>query len=321
MRKQTLHYILMAVALILVLSFCINRDINIEKSYPSDLRNRVIGARLQMDGKLPYFYKWKTQDGLRYYDPSQIDTTYANSITASPFFHHLLYPIANLPQREISRIWLAIIYVMLFCCLTIAFLLAKTIVQRWACVIILICFLFTDGWTSLIMKGQLYMLIHFCCFIIFICLRKRQKMIFMLLAGVFSGILIFSRPTAILFFLPFISQIKKYKMSELVAFLIPILVFIGYSTFNTNERNFWIEYYHSINAQIKLHQATSNMLPGRYNPVQYQNWEGWNQDSIRKAKAPIIHGEVSNIAAVVRNIFHVNISKEILEITLLTTVI
>ena len=102
------HYIAISFFLAAVFSFCIWRDIQIEKQYTGDLRNRIVGARLQKDGKPPYFYKWRPQDGLRYYDPIKLDTTYANAITASPFFHHLLFPIADLQQREISQIWLAV---------------------------------------------------------------------------------------------------------------------------------------------------------------------------------------------------------------------
>jgi len=35
--------------------WCIYRDIQIEKQYTGDLRNRIVGARLQIDGIPPYF--------------------------------------------------------------------------------------------------------------------------------------------------------------------------------------------------------------------------------------------------------------------------
>ncbi|MEJ0082702.1 MAG: hypothetical protein WDM78_17515 [Puia sp.] len=86
------HWIGITVFLTAVFSICIWRDIQIEKKYTIDLRNRIVGARLQKDGRPPYFYKWKPNDGLRYYDPNQTDTTYANAATASPFFSPFIIP-------------------------------------------------------------------------------------------------------------------------------------------------------------------------------------------------------------------------------------
>ena len=37
----------------LALCWCIYRDIQLDKQMPDDLRNRVVGARLQMDGHSP----------------------------------------------------------------------------------------------------------------------------------------------------------------------------------------------------------------------------------------------------------------------------
>src|SRR5580692_4577641 len=125
------HWIGITFFLTAVFSFCIWRDVQIEKQYTIDLRNRVIGARLQKDGKLPYFFKWQPSDGLRYYDPNNFDITYGNTITASPFFHHLLYPIADLPQRKISQIWLVFEYVIFISIVLFAFSFTKNLRQQW----------------------------------------------------------------------------------------------------------------------------------------------------------------------------------------------
>ncbi|MBS1933805.1 MAG: DUF2029 domain-containing protein [Bacteroidetes bacterium] len=317
-----MHNVLMAISLIAVFSFCIIRDIKIEKGYTSDLRNRVIGARLQLDGKPPYFYKWKPRDGLRYYDPEQKDTTYANGITASPFFHHLLFPIADLPQRKISEIWLVVEYLMLIACLVFAFLLAQTTTQRWLCTITITCFLFTEGWGSLVMKGQMYILIPFCCFVFYFCINKRNKIFSILLAGAISGVLVLSRPTVILFFLPFIYMgwFRKYNPKQLTAFFLPACILLGYSIFNKKERSYWIEYYYSINAQMKFHQADSNQHSGLYKPVEYSKWEGLDYDLI-KGKMPETHWEVDNIPAIIRNIFHITIPIYILHFILSATIL
>lgn len=58
----------------------INRDLILLKISTADLRNRVVGARLQKDGKDPYYFKWTENDGLRYYDPFNIDSLYISNI-------------------------------------------------------------------------------------------------------------------------------------------------------------------------------------------------------------------------------------------------
>src|SRR5579871_93046 len=192
--KHIQHYILMLVFFAGVFSYCIHRDIGIEKQYTWDLRNRVVGARLQKDGISPYFFHWRPEMGLRYYDPYQSDTTFANTITASPFFHHVLFPIADLPERKISGIWLGIEYLMLFISLGIGFSLAKSIKQKWLCVFAVSCFMLTEGWIAMIAAGQMYLLIPFCCIIIYWCLeRKKKSSIILLIAGITSGVLILSK--------------------------------------------------------------------------------------------------------------------------------
>src|SRR5215467_6462451 len=99
--------------LVAIITHSIIRDITLEKQYPGDLRNRVVAARLQKDGRLPYFYKWKKGDSERYLDPLNTGDIKVSNITASPFFHELLFPICDFNQRTISIIWLWTQYALL----------------------------------------------------------------------------------------------------------------------------------------------------------------------------------------------------------------
>src|SRR5688500_1745611 len=120
MASPVIYRILFGVLLLSVFGWCLHRDIQIEKQRTVDLPNRVVGARMVKDGKSPYFYHWKPADGLRYFGAGPISFGRASNVTASPFFHHLLAPIADLPERTISRIWLMISYLMLLLCTAIA---------------------------------------------------------------------------------------------------------------------------------------------------------------------------------------------------------
>ncbi|MBL7758798.1 MAG: hypothetical protein JNL59_15420, partial [Chitinophagaceae bacterium] len=132
------------------------RDTRLERQHPGDLRNRVVGARLQRDGISPYFYGWDSTQSFRYYDPTGYDFMAASNITASPFFHQLLYPIANIPQRSFSKIWLIIQYIFWASMLGIAVSLVSSRRQRLLIVATAILFLFTRFWSDTRFKGQNY---------------------------------------------------------------------------------------------------------------------------------------------------------------------
>jgi hypothetical protein len=324
MALQKQHIILFFILLI-AFSFSLWRDSKIENHYTSDLRNRVVGARLEKDSKLPYFYKWKEVDGLRYYDPIAFDTTYTNAITASPFFHQLLYPISDLPQRQISKIWLGVEYTSLLICMIIAFSFTKTIQQQWAVTIISIMVLFSSSWLLMINVGQIYILYPMMAFLFLYFIKKKKKLPFAFLAGLSVIILILMRPTMLLFFLLFLFFVKNYSIKYLTIFFLPILLLLGYSVLNTQQRNLWLDYRKAIQAHIKDHQSDDRQKRTRaYNPVIYKQWEGWDQDSIdylnrtQPLRFNLECGSVQNLA---KSLFDVKISTLALNISLVATLI
>ncbi|MES1221601.1 MAG: glycosyltransferase 87 family protein, partial [Bacteroidota bacterium] len=199
---QKVAYIFLIMLAGASLCWCIYRDIHIERQYTGDLRNRIAGARLQKDGISPYFYKWKSADGLRYYDPQNFDTLKVSNITATPFLHQLLYPIADFPQRKISRIWMVIEYILFFLIATISLSFVKKTIQQSAVITTASVFLYTTAWTGHIAAGQIYLLIPFLSLVFYYCIRKNEKILFAALAGVSAAMLVLIRPTAVLFLLP-----------------------------------------------------------------------------------------------------------------------
>ncbi|HSC40370.1 MAG TPA: hypothetical protein VLD19_20945, partial [Chitinophagaceae bacterium] len=133
-----------------VFGWSVYRDIHIEQQYTADLRNRVVGARLEKEHASPYFYTWSPGDPIRYYDPSNIsqpaNDLHVANITATPFFHRLLAPLAGLPQRTISRIWLLIEYIALLVCIGIALALAGSRTQKAMVLGGAALFLLTEAW-------------------------------------------------------------------------------------------------------------------------------------------------------------------------------
>jgi len=307
------HYFIIIFFLLLVSGYCLQRDIKIDNNYTIDLRKRVVGARLQMDGKSPYFYSWKEKDGVRYYDHKAYDndSTQVSSITASPFFHHLLYPIADLPQRQISRIWLGVEYFMLIACMFIAFSFTINIYQKYCVAIFFALVLFTEAWMMHIAYGQSYIIIPALAFGFLFCIRRQERIDFVFLAGIIAAIMILTKPTLILFFVPFAFFIKKIPIKNILLLFIPIIILASYSLLNKNERGFWNSYQKAIAGHIKIHLGLEKMPDSNTNLVSYKRWEGWDMEAVNKAHAvsPLsLQVERCNIWVLEQKFFHEKVS-------------
>ncbi len=247
--------ILNLLILMVIVSHSITRDLHLEKQYPADLRNRVVGARLQKDGKLPYFFHWKQADYPRYADPfnSQDSTLPASMITASPFFHELLRPICEFPQRNISIFWLWLQYFLLAMMIWMTCRLTGSKNLRLLILNVGILFTLTEAWISLIMEGQLYFIVAFlyCCFITTLLYNRAVSWI---LGGISVALLILIRPTAIVLFIPFLFYWRKYLL-----FLITAFVALGiYGLFvltNHSEKLLWQNYQMALKQQVRIHQC------------------------------------------------------------------
>ncbi len=284
--KMRYQKIFLFAFLLMVVAYCFRRDMHIEKQYTADLTNRLIGARLQMDGKSPYFYRWRPQDGMRYYDPlncSHGDSSEASIITASPFFHDLMYPLANLSARKVSAIWLALEYILLISCLIMALCLAKNIRQKWLVAIFFSLFLFTEAWKSHVFFGQYYIVFPFLAFVFFLFIRRSQEIYFSFLAGIAFAILILIKPTALLLFLPFAGIVFKSPAKNIFSFFIPIIILAGSSFLHKKQRSFWIEYSKAIPVHMKNHLSMEGLKNDCSNF--FSKWDGWDGDLIEKAKA------------------------------------
>jgi hypothetical protein len=319
MKKNSWHLLLMSILCVSTLCWCLYRDIQREKQGSFDFRNRIVGARLQMDGKSPYFYKWKPEHGLRYYDPLRWDTTYANAITATPFFHHLLYPIANLPQRKINGIWLGVQYGLLICSMLIAFSFTKNISQRRAVAITGMICLFTTPWLTLVLYGQIYMLFPFLCLLFIFFFRRQNGLVYSFLSGLTAIAIVLSRPTMLLFFLPFLLLLNKYSLRQLLAFFTPVLILSGYFLLNKTERSFWLDYKKTITAHEKDHLSADHIERNKkYKIVRYTHWEGMDFDAIKKERDnnPVkLKMEFANVKALAYNLFNQKLSGTALSVS------
>lgn len=249
---------LMATALL----FSIYKDINYAAPMHCDLRNRIVGARIMEDGFSPYFYICKPRGLVRYQNFGNYSSV-VSSATASPFFHFIIEPIADLAQFQINIIWMFIEYLSLVGCFLLAFfsidksnrnkkaLLAFTIVTL---------FTFTIGWRLHVYSGQNYIFIPLLAMASLYCINRGHKTFDILMFAIFSSSLILIRPVTVLFFLPFLFFSKVYFKWGLATFL-AIAVYVMFVFYSPVQKINWTDYFKAIPIHINNHQniAVSNL--------------------------------------------------------------
>jgi hypothetical protein len=308
-----------------LLAWCVYRDIMLESQYTNDLRNRIVGARLEKDHISPYFYQWSMKDGVRYYNPG-FDTMAIdahNGITASPFFHHLMAPIADFSGRTISRIWLGIEYLALLAMLVIALAIAATPQQKLAVVVTAAAFLLTEAWKMHISVGQNYLLIPLLALSFYFFFRKSNSLWYAATAGLCAITLVLIRPNSLVFFLPFLLVLKRYPLRYIVVLCLPVVLIAGWSLADNRERGLWIDYKRAIAVEVKLHQSgiPFDTAAQRY---YYTDWDGWRKHDIEvsAAKFPYVpHNEHGNAFILYEKIFHRKTNLTILYLASATTIL
>lgn len=265
--------------------WCVYRDIHIEMQHPNDLRNRVVGSRLEMDGLSPYFYHWKPADGLRYYDwNNNWPLVQVSNMTATPFFHQLLYPIANLPQRTISRIWLAFEYFVLLVMTGLALRLAKQPTQKWAVAGTVLLFLHGYGWRTGIEQGQLYILIPLLSLLFYVLVTGKPVPLTAGLAGLVAATLLLIRPNTLLFFLPFLLLIPRYNLKYMLVFSACFAAIVLAAFGSSHVRFYWADYRKALHEHVQVqHEMPAHPANNPPVPVLAQ-YEGWNWKKIEQAR-------------------------------------
>ena len=299
---------LFSVLLLVAFTNSVLRDIRTNNCHPGDLRNRVVGARLQKDGKDPYFYKWQPADGVRYYEPSNFDIFKASRMTASPFFHTLLYPLTDIPYKDLTSLWLLLSYMALFVISWIAACFTRNNIERWCVVVLAVALTYTEAWTDLVISKQQYLVIPFMVALFFFSLRKKPGSIWWFaVAGILSAALILIRPNTVVLFLPFLALIMRYKPAAVRAFLISFLLLIGFSSFTQSA--LWKSYYENISEQVKIHQGLGPATQDNYPYPDYQLWEGWDWNVSNTLFEEFkTYSEHGNFFIIAYNLFHIKLT-------------
>jgi len=292
------------------LAWTITRDLHLIKLTPGDIRNRIVGARLQKDNKSPYFYKWKNGDGIRYYDPENFNGYAVAVSTASPFFHILLYPVAAFPQYAINKIWLALQYLLLIISVFLCIRLTYTVPQKIAVLIAGTGILFTEGWISMIVLGQLYLIPAFLAIAFIYYFRNNKSPVYALISGAIFIVAVLIRPTSLLFFFPFIFLANKYAGYYKILFFIPSLLLLFWMFTSSTQKQLWADYKRNIQEQVKIHYLNDTTFQVNDPDPHYTEWEGMNYDEMVKESQKgwfVNHSQDVNFSTLVSDIFHIKI--------------
>jgi hypothetical protein len=304
-------YLIFLTAFAIVFALAAYRDIRYGKDFSYDLRNRVVAARLEKDGKLPYFYKWRKGDSIRYYDPQSFDSLAVSNITATPFFHQLMYPFADWDEQKINGWWLFFEYGMLILMTGMAFSLAGSDGQRGAVLAVTCLFLLTDAWKRHVYLGQNYICIPFFAMACYFFFQKKATAGRALMAGTMGIVLILIRPNTVLFFIPFLFLLSAYSRRYLIFFLVPALLLTAWTIIDTKERALWQDFQLAMREDIKVHQELHPAIQRNDPSPNYARWEGIDVAALDSAEInnPIKkYSENGNFFVIYKSLLHRKIS-------------
>lgn len=254
--------------------------------YEADIRNKVVGARLQMDGYSPYFYHWKRGDSIRYYDCNAQDFE-PSMCTSSPFQSMLYYPIANLPQATINGIWNIVLNVIF---IAIILLILSFTKKRGQVILVLLSgllFYYSQGWKMNLKNGQNYILIPFGVLLFLYFINKANTVLNGFICGITASAIILFKPVIILIFLPLILLAGRYKKKYIGALLSGALAVLIFTFYQPHAMSLWKDYFKSINTHVKIWQEPHEKLFEK--PPLLDQWEGINVATTKKKdlKSPL----------------------------------
>lgn len=242
------------VILVALLVYSVNRDLRYQKEGAGDLRNRVVGARLMKAGRDPYFYKWKKGDSYRYLDYTNVNADSVSAITATPFFHRLIFTLAEYPQKAIVYTWFILEYIALIVIIVAGIFICNTPSQKLIALNAGILFTYTHAWQLHMVEGQLYIFVAAVLMLIaLLIIRFRPSNNAFIFAAILTVALILIRPIAGVVLVPFVLHLRKYNTYLIATFLFAT-AYAAFALTNGNERRQWMAYRAGMQYQIVSHQ-------------------------------------------------------------------
>lgn len=216
--------------IILVVLLCISFRIdfrNVAQGGAIDLRNRITGIRLLVDGIDPYHYKWTDGAPPEYCDPFNNPRLPISKTTATPALLLLHAPIAFFPYGVAQWLWFLIQWALLLGAAGLWFRRYTQNQQRLWLAALVTAFTYTAAWRLHAERGQSYVVLLFL-FAWWLTATLNPKTGNHFVAGLLAGILVTLRPP-FLILAPFLLLHRRGQLPGAIAGLVlgiglPLLV-------------------------------------------------------------------------------------------------
>jgi hypothetical protein len=252
--------IILAISVIVgFLSFV--RDINNTIYYGGvDLRSNVIGARLLLEDKDPYYYIWKEGDSDLLLLPNANPNSPVGHVTVSPTVLFVYTSTANLPYAIQQKIWFLMQWGFLLLSIYIFARLSKSEIKSklmW-----ILGLLFISGsfiWRLNIERNKIIIFYGFLialAYLIYNMSFKHKDLV----TGIFIGFTVALRFPYILIGLPFLIY-KKWKV--IAGMAIGLLIGVGLPMLFTKPE-IWVNYFTAMQMQGKIHSGEIKWVESEY---------------------------------------------------------
>lgn len=238
-----------AIYTILIVSIFLSNAVlvwNIKSDYGTpDLRNRIVGSRVikQKENVSPYFYKWNKTDGDRFLDMYDTPELLMNRNTVTPFTLQVLEFVCDTTYSKLAKRWYIAEIISLLVCSMLMMTLAKDSFNKLLVLgISLIGVGLSQSWMLHSLSGQVYIFIPLLLSLVlyFFQLQTKGNDI---LAAVVLTLLVFIRPTAVLFIAPFVLM-SNWKVPAYLFLFVAIYFLFSYTT---GQLWLWKDYSNAMN--------------------------------------------------------------------------
>lgn len=245
-----LNLLLILAVLISILGFI--RDFkNTFKCGGSDLRNRIVGARLLSIGEDPYHFKWSQDKPIFLLDPGDNPSNLVSKVTVTPTVLLMYSIMAKSPYKIQRLLWLLLQWC--FLVISIAIFSRNTNSNVKSKIIWILGLLFISGsyfWRLHVETGQTYILYVFLISLAYRLIYKESRCS-SILSGFLIGFGISLRPPIISMVIPMII-FKKWKLvigsitGTLAGLLSPLLL---------TDFSIWEKYISAMNIWVKVNSG------------------------------------------------------------------